>query len=88
MGLVHLSNGKTAVEWSQSSNEKPNVNQWYQTIDSESDYWKIRKDFRNPETGETFYRIVEYYNGEDMYHGCSLDECRRIMKEYTYRKVV
>lgn len=88
MGYVHLSNGKIAVEWSQNSNEKPNVNQWYQMIDSDYIFWKIMKDYRCQETKTTYYKIVDYYNGDDIYHGCTLAECRRIIKENTYRQVV
>lgn len=83
---IQLPNGKNAVEWTNS--EKPSVNHWYLCKDTDTDYWKITKDFYSPETKETYYRIVEYYNSDVLYIGHTLDQVREIMRENTYRKVV
>lgn len=83
---VTLPDGKTGIEW--ESLEKPCLNQWYRTMDSELDYWKITKDYYSPERRETLYRIVEYYNGDILYSGHSLKSIRMIMRENTYRIVI
>ena len=83
---VQLANGKNAVEWTQR--EKPSVNHWYLSKDSEDDYWKIKKDFYSSETKETYYRIIEYYNGDILYCGRSLSQIREIMRDNTYRMVI
>ena len=66
--IVQLKNGLTAFEWTQK--EKPCLNHWY-LIKGETykDYWKITKDYYNPETNKTYYRIVEFYNGSILYSG-------------------
>ncbi len=84
--MVPLVNGRNAIEWTQC--EKPSVNQWYLSKDSEDDYWKITKDFYSEETKETYYRIVEYYNGDILYCGRSLSQVREIMRDNTYRTVI
>ena len=83
---ILLPNGKSAVEWTQR--EKPSVNHWYSTKDSDTDYWKIMKDFHSPETNETYYKIVEYYNGDMLYCGHTLAQIREIMRDNTYRMVI
>ena len=83
---IQLTNGKSAVEWTQR--EKPSVNHWYLTKDSDTDYWKIIKDFHSPETNETYYKIVEYYNGDMLYCGHTLAQIREIMRDNTYRMVI
>lgn len=83
---IILSNGKTAWPW--SANEKPELNHWYQCSAFPGDYWKILKDFRDQESGLTYYKIVEYYNGETLAVGQSLAECREIIRDHTYRMVV
>ena len=83
---ILLPNGKNAVEW--TSKEKPCVNHWYLTKDSDTDYWKITKDFHSPETNETYYKIVEYYNGDIPYCGHTLAQLREIMRDNTYRMVI
>lgn len=83
---IQLSNGKHAVEWTHK--EKPAVNQWYLCKDSETDYWKIAKDYHSPETRETYYKIVEYYNGDILYCGHTLAQIREIMRSETYRMVI
>ena len=82
---IRLASGKTATRWTR--NEKPEVNHWYQ-LRLSVDYWKIQKDFHSPEKNITYYRIVEYVNGDLIYSGKSLAQCREIIRENTYRMVV
>ena len=82
---IRLASGKTATRWTRK--EKPEVNHWYQ-LRLQMDYWKIQKDFRSPEKGITYYRIVEYFNGDLIYSGKTLAQCRELIREKTYRKVV
>ena len=82
---IRLASGKTATRWTRL--EKPEVNHWYQ-LRLAMDYWKIQKDFRSPEKGITYYRIVEYVNGDLIYSGKTLAQCRELIRENTYRMVV
>ena len=70
-----------------ASKEQPSLNQWYRMIDSDHDCLKIKKDFVNPETRETFYRIVSYYDGI-VEGGYTLAQAKHELKERTYRKVL
>lgn len=81
-----LSNGKTACPWSE--NETPELNHWYQCCALPFDYWKIVKDFRDQKIGITYYKIIEYYNGETLAVGQSLAKCREIIRDHTYRVVI
>ena len=83
---IKLTNGKSAYEW--TSKEKPALNHWYLCIDSESDYWKIRKDFHCEDDKTTYYKVVEYFNGEQLYTGKTLAQVREIMRDNTYRMVI
>lgn len=83
---VLLPNGKRAVEW--ISREKPCVNHWYLCKGSDMDYWKITKDYHSPETKQTYYKIVEYYNGSIIYCGHTLAQIREIVRDNTYRTVI
>ena len=83
---IPLLNGKNAVEW--TTREKPSVNHWYLCKDTDTDYWKIAKDFHSPETRETYYKIVEYYNGDILYSGHTLAQIREIIRDNTYRMVI
>lgn len=78
-------NAGIRIPWEKK--EKPNVNQWYRTRDDQ-DYWKIVKDFYSPELKTTFYKIVAYYNGDNVYTGKTLGAIRILMKENTWRKAV
>lgn len=82
---VKLASGKTATRWTRL--EKPALNHWYQ-LRLQMDYWKIQKDFHYSEKNITYYRIVEYINGDIIYSGKSLAQCREIIRENTYRQVV
>ena len=82
---VKLANGKTAVKW--TTKERPSVNHWYM-LRREMDYWKILKDFHSPETNITYYKIVEYYNGDIIFCGKTLAQIREIMRDFTYRMVI
>lgn len=77
----------SGVLW--DGNERPSLNHWYRVrrIDS-AVYWKIVKDFHSPETKETYYKIIEYYTGDNIYCGKSLARIRQIMRENTYRMVI
>lgn len=83
---ILLPNGKNAVEW--TTREKPSVNHWYLCKDSDTDYWKITKDYHSPETKQTYYKIVEYYNGDILYCGHTLAQIREIVRDNTYRMVI
>lgn len=82
---IRLASGKTATRWTRR--EKPEVNHWYQ-LRLQMDYWKIVKDFHYSEKNITYYRIVEYVNGDIIYSGKSLAQCRELIRENTYRMVV
>ena len=83
---ILLSNGKNAIEW--TKREKPSVNHWYLCKYSDSDYWKIVKDYHSPGTKTTYYKIVKYYNGDNLYCGTTLEQIRRIIRYHTYRMVI
>lgn len=82
---IRLASGKTAIRWTRR--EKPEVNHWYQ-LRLAMDYWKIQKDFHSSEKNTTYYRIVEYFNGDLIYSGKTLAQCRELIRENTYRQVV
>ena len=82
---IILPDGRTAYEWTKS--EKPCVNHWYLMKDAETDFLKIVKDYYDSSRRETLYKIVEYYNGDNLYSGRSLSVVREIMRNETYRKV-
>lgn len=75
----------TGVPWSRT--ERPCVNHWYRTINGECDYWKIIKDYHSKERNITYYKIVEYYNGDQLFCGKSLASVREIMRQNTWKKV-
>ena len=82
---IRLASGKIAYSWQR--NEKPCVNHWYQ-IRLGMDLWKIVKDFYSPETKETYYKIVAYYNCDIIYSGRTLMQARQIIRNNTYRMVI
>lgn len=86
LNVIILQDGTQAVEWTRK--EKPCVNHWYRCKDSDTDFWKITKDFHSPETHETYYKIVEYYNGDILYCGHTLADIREILRANTYRMVI
>ena len=81
-----LPDGKTGIEWRMK--EKPCLNHWYRIKGKELDFWRINKDFYSPETKITYYKIVEYYNGDILYCGRTLKQIRMIMRDETYRMVI
>ena len=81
-----LSDLKYGIRWKQK--EIPIVNHWYRYVGELLDCWKIKKDFYSPETKITYFKIVEYHNGENLYCGKTLAEVRQIMRENTYRMVI
>lgn len=84
---VSLKPNHTAFLW--TNKEKPELNHWYRVIgDVDRDYWKIAKDFHSHETGITYYKIVEYFNGDILYSGKTLASIRQIMRNNTYRMVL
>lgn len=72
------------IEW--TATEKPNVNQWYRVKQPELDYIKITKDFYSPEKRTTYYKLLEYYQGETIYQGRTLAEARDLVRMLTWRK--
>lgn len=83
---VQLPNNKTGIRW--THRERPSLNHWYRCISGEPDYWKIIKDFHSPETKITYYKIVEYYNGDILYAGKTLAQLREIIRDNTFRMVI
>ena len=83
---ILLPNGKYAFKWTRY--EKSSVNHWYLCKDSNTDYWKIVKDYHSPETKTTYYKVVEYYNGDILYCGHTLAQIREIIRDNTYRMVI
>lgn len=82
---IQLPNKKIGIRWTHK--ERPSINHWYMLI-NEEDYWKIVKDFHSPERKVTYYKIVEYYNGDFIYVGKTLSEIREIVRNNTYRMVI
>lgn len=80
-----LKDGKTGVFW--ISNANPCVNHWYKLRDSEG-YWKYTKDFYSESERVTYYKIVEYYNGDNIYVGRTLAQIRELIRNNTYRMVI
>ena len=83
--IVKLASGKMAFRW--TDRERPSVNHWYQLREC-LDYWKIQKDFYCKATNITYYRILEYYNGDFIYCGKTLAQARQLIRENTYRMVI
>lgn len=82
---VKLSEGKNGVLW--TDKEKPCPNHWYKLRDTD-DYWKFTKDYYSESERVTYYKIVEYYNGDNIYVGRTLAQIRELIRENTYRMVV
>lgn len=78
-----LPDGEIGVKW--LNTEKPCLNHWYRVIQKDCDYWKVVKDYYNPERNVTLYKIVEYYNGDVIYSGLALWQIRSIMRDCTFR---
>lgn len=83
--IVQLPNNKTGIRW--TNRERPSINHWYRCI-GDVDYWKILKDFHSPERKITYYKIVEYYNGDILYSGKTLAQLRELIRDNTYRMVI
>lgn len=83
--IIPLSDGR-GIKWGKT--EKPCINHWYRCISEDRDYWKILKDYHSPEKGVTYYKIVEYYNGDVLYVGKPLAVIRQIMRTNTFRMVI
>lgn len=67
--------------------DRPLINAWYRVIGGHNlAYWKIKKDYYNPRSGKTYWKIIDYYNGDVICQGKSLYYCRKLMKENTYKK--
>lgn len=80
-----LKDGKTGVLW--TNKEKPCANHWYKLRDTD-DYWKFTKDYYSESERTTYYKIVEYYNGDNIYVGRTLAQIRELIRENTYRMVI
>lgn len=66
--------------------DKPNVGQWYRMRESEHDFLRIRKDYRNQELKKTFWRVDEFTQGEVIAHGLTLAQARDYIKQFTWKK--
>ena len=85
--IEKLTESKSGIRW--NINERPSLNHWYRVRGADPvAYWKMVKDFYSPETKETYYKIVDYFNGDNMFCGKSLAQLRQIMRENTYRMVI
>ena len=58
---ILLPNGKNAVEW--TTREKPSVNYWYLCKDSDTDYWKITKDYHSRKRNKRIIRLSNTITG-------------------------
>ena len=84
---VLLKPNHTAFLW--TNKEKPELNHWYMVSgNADRDYWKIAKDYHSPETGITYYKIIEFFNGDIICCGKTLVQCRELIRENTYRMVI
>lgn len=77
---------ETLYPWNKT--DKPCLNHWYRVKSNEVDYWKIIKDFHSPELNITYYKIIEYYNGDIIYCGKTLAAIRLLMRTHTWKKVL
>ena len=73
------------MEWTRK--DKPCLNHWYRLRTGDLDFIKILKDYHSPETGDTYYKIVTYYDGDIIAVGLSLVQARQYIKDHT-RKLV
>lgn len=67
-------------------NDKPNLNQWYRMREPVQDFLRIRKEYRNQELKQTFYRVEEFVLSYDISHGLTLHQAREIIKQFTWKK--
>ena len=51
-------------------------------------YWKYTKDYYSESERTTYYKIVEYYNGDNIYVGRTLAQIRELIRDNTYRMVI
>ena len=66
--------------------DKPNVGQWYRMHEDEQDFLRIRKDYRNQELKQTFWRVDEFTQAETVSHGLTLAQARDYIKQFTWKK--
>lgn len=64
--------------------EKPCVNAWYPCNDDSGDYYKIIRDYYDPDRKMVLYKIISYDYGDCMYSGKTLSDIRDIMRGCTY----
>ena len=70
-----------------TKDDRPCLNTWYRVIGGHNlAYWKIVKDYHNPRLGRTYYKVVDYYNGDIICCGKALHYCREMIRENTYKK--
>ena len=50
------------------------------------DFLKIVKDYHSEERNITYYKIVEYRQGDNLYAGRTLAQAREIIRDLTYRR--
>lgn len=66
--------------------DKPNVGQWYRMREADQDFLRIRKDYRNQELKQTFWRVDEFTQSEVISHGLTLNQARDYIKQFTWKK--
>lgn len=66
--------------------DKPNVGQWYRMRGAEQDFLRIRKDYRNQELKQTFWRLDEFTQGDTVARGLTLNQARDYIKQFTWKK--
>lgn len=66
--------------------DKPNVGQWYRMREGDQDFLRIRKDYRNQELKQTFWRVDEFTHADTVAHGLTLDQARDYVKQFTWKK--
>lgn len=65
---------------------KPNVGHWYRMRFAEQDFLRIRKDYRNQELKQTFWRVDEFTQADTVAHGLTLEQARDYIKQFTWKK--
>ncbi len=71
------------LEW--GTGDKPDINHWYMLRDW-SDRIQIRKDYKMH--GVWYYKIVTYYNADQIHCGKPLIKLRQLVRQMTFRAIV
>lgn len=73
----------SGIEW--KPGDKPRLNTWYRTRDF-SVMLCIRPDYKLKE--KQLYKIVVYFNGDNIYCGKTLYKCQSLIKEMCFAAVM